>query len=118
KEEFAVSAESFWIENPQHLKPAPKLKQQQAYNKAIKRPQLWLDNFLVQEGGLEFDQDFICYWLQGGKGKAADLAETLKEQLQSVYSSHPDVEIPGLEGRTEPLSKAQQPPLSWKPDNR
>jgi len=108
--------ESFWLENPQHEYPKPKLKQQYAYNKAIERPQAWLDYFLLQEGGLELDQDFVCYWVQGEESKVAELAEQYQQQLQSVYIPHPDVEIPGLEGRLEYLSDAQQPPISWRPD--
>lgn len=108
--------ESFWLDNPQQETPLPKLKQQYAYNKAIERSQAWLDYFLLQEGGLELDQDFICYWVQGDESTVAELAETYSDELQSIYVPHPDTEIPGLERRTEYLSDAQQPPLSWKPD--
>jgi hypothetical protein len=108
--------ESFWLDNPQHKNPAPKLKQQFAYNKAIERSQAWLDDFLLQEGGLEMDQDFVCYWVKGNEQKVADLAEQFGGELQSIYIPHPDIQIPGYEQRTEYLSDAQQPPISWKPD--
>lgn len=108
--------ESFWLANPQHKTPQPKLRQQFAYNKAVERPQAWLDYFLLQEEGIELDQDFVCYWMQGEESKAAELADRYSDELQSLYVSHPDVEIPGWQERTEYLSDAQQPPISWKPD--
>lgn len=108
--------ESFWLKNPQHSKAGPKLKQQFAYNKAIERPQAWLDDFLLQEGGLELDQDFVCDWNQGDESTVAELAKRYHGQLQSIYVPHPDIEIPGYERQTEYLSDAQQPPISWKPD--
>lgn len=108
--------ESFWLDNPQHEKPKPKLKYWFAYNKAVERPQAWLDDFLLQEGGLELDQDFLCYWVQGEEQKAAELANQFGDQLQSVYVPHPEVEIPGFEEQIEFLSDAQNPPIYWKPD--
>jgi hypothetical protein len=108
--------ESFWLKNPQHEIPPPKLKQQFAYNKAIERPQAWLDYFLLQEGGLELDQDFVCYWVQGDESTVTELADEYQEQLQSIYLANPDSEIPNWQERTEYLSDAQQPPLAWKPD--
>lgn len=108
--------ESFWLDNPQHEKPAPKLQQRFAYNKAVERPQAWLDDFLLQQGGLELDQDFICYWITGDEQKVSQLAGTLGDQLQSIYITHPDIEIPGYEQRVEFLFDAQRPPIFWKPD--
>lgn len=108
--------ESFWLENPQHEKPEPKLAQRFAYNKAIERSQAWLDDFLLQEGGLEMDQDFICYWVQGEESKAGELAERFSDQLQSIYITEPDITIPGYNESIEFLSDAQRPPIYWKPD--
>lgn len=116
RDEIEGCVKSFWDENPQFLKPKSKLKQQFAYNKAIGRPQLWLDDFLMQEGGLELDQDFICYWIQGEERTAAELAADFDDDLQSIYATDPDIEIPGFSAQTEPLSAAQQPPIDWKPD--
>lgn len=116
--EFTDYIESFWLENPQHEEPPPKLKQQFAYNKAIERPQEWLDYFLLQEGGLELDQDFICYWVQGDESTVAELGDMHQNELQSIYVTHPDIKIPRWEERTEFLSDAQQPPVSWKPDGK
>lgn len=108
--------ESFWLSNPQHLEPGPKLKHQFAYNKAVERPQAWLDRFLLQQGGLEMDRDFVCYWVQGDETTVADLAGRYGGQVQSIYITQPDIAIPGYREKTEFLSDAQQPPLSWKPD--
>ena len=108
--------ESFWLKNPQHSKPGPKLKQQFSYNKAVERPQAWLYDFLLQEGGLELDQDFVCYWVQGDESTVANLASQYGEELQSIYIPHPEIDILGFQERTEYLSDAQKPPISWKPD--
>ena len=116
KQELSDHAKSFWIENPQQEAPAPKLKQQYAYNEGIERNQLWLDYFLLQEGGFELDQDFVCYWLQGDESTVAELADSYSDQLQSVYVTDEDPAIPGWEKRTELLAGAQQPPIDWKPD--
>lgn len=114
--EFTDYIESFWLDNPQHLKPSEKLYYQYAYNKSIERPQAWLDDFLLQEGGLEFEQDFTCYWVQGDEMVVAELASQFQKDLQSIYIPHPEVNILDLEGQTEFLSDAQSPPIDWKPD--
>lgn len=114
--ELTDYVEAFWLDNPQHEKPKPKLKQRFAYNKAIERPQAWLDDFLLQEGGLELDQDFICYWVQGDEKKVSELSDEFGKQLQSIYVTHPDISIPGKEVQVEFLSDAQTPPIYWKPD--
>ncbi len=116
KHELGGYIESFLVENPQLDKPSPRLKQQFAYNKAIERSQVWLDDFLLQEGGLEFEQDFICYWVKGDESTAAELAKKYNDELQSIYVTHSDVVIPGFEDRTELLGNAQQPAIDWKPD--
>jgi hypothetical protein len=116
KKELTGQLKSFWLENPQHKHPSPKLKQQFAYNEAVERPQVWLEYFLLQEGGLELDQDFVCYWVQGDKSKVVELAQKYRSKLQSVYVSNTESEISELEQKTELISNAQQPPLSWKPD--
>ncbi|NGP86809.1 acyl-CoA reductase [Fodinibius halophilus] len=116
KEKFTECAKSFWLENPQHETPAPSLKQQVAYNKAVGRDQLWLDYFLIQEEGLELNQDFICYWIKGDEKTAAQCAEKYEGQIQSIYVADQDVTIPGWESNTELLENAQTPPISWEPD--
>ncbi|MDZ7773935.1 MAG: hypothetical protein U5K31_14510 [Balneolaceae bacterium] len=114
--EWTDYIESFWLENPQYLQPGPALRHRFAYNKAVERPQAWLDHFLVQEGGLELDRDFICYWVQGDEETVADLAGQFGPRLQSVYLPHPEAEVPGWAERSEYLTDAQSPPLHWKPD--
>jgi hypothetical protein len=114
--ELANYLEPFWLENPPHEEPSSKLKQQYAYNKAIERSQFWLNYFLLQEGGLELDQDFVCYWLQGDESTVSDIADRYSQNLQSIYITNPAIEIPEWQERTEILAEAQQPPISWKPD--
>ena len=116
REELADQVKQFWFENPQHEYPSPKLKQQFAYNEAIERPQLWLEYFLLQEEGLELDQDFICYWVPGDESTVVSLAEQFDEQLQSVYVTDSESAIDGVEEQVEVLQNAQQPSLSWRPD--
>lgn len=116
KDELTEQAKQFWLENPQHEIPPAKLKQQFAYNEAIERPQLWLKYFLLQEGGLELDQDFVCYWVQGDKSTVAELSQQYGSQLQSVYVTDSQEEITDLKQEIELLSNVQKPALSWKPD--
>lgn len=116
KNELTVCFENFLNKNPQHAKTPARIEQQFAYNEAIGRPQIWLNFFLLQEGGLEFETDFICYWVQGGESTVRDLAKEYDEQLQSVYITGSNVTIPGYDGSLELLSNAQQPSIDWKPD--
>jgi len=114
--ELTDYVEQFLMHNPQHLKPGKALKQRYAYNKAIGRPQAWLDDFLIQQGGLELDRDFICYWVPGDEEKAAELAGEYEGEVQSVYVTEDDITIPGWQDRTELLANAQRPHLDWQPD--
>lgn len=116
REELRKACRAFLDENPQHTQPAAKLYQRFAYNKAIEREQLWLDNFLIQEGGLELDQDFICYWVQGDKQKVKELENKFGDQLQSIYTVDSSYVLDGIKREAELLSNAQQPPVYWKPD--
>lgn len=116
REEITEKVKNFWLKNTQHKTPPPKLKHQFAYNEAVERSQLWLKYFLLQEGGLELDQDFICYWIQGDETTVAELIHQYRSQLQSVFVADPNVEIPGVEQEVERLENAQTPLLSWKPD--
>jgi len=108
--------ESFWLDNPQHEKPERSLEYRYAYNKSVNRSQSWLDNFIIQQGGFELDQDFICYWAEGGPEKVSELADQYREQVQSIYVTNDTITIPGCKDRTEMLSTAQYPPIDWKPD--
>jgi hypothetical protein len=116
KEKLKEHIKRFWLDNPQHEYLAPNLKQQFAYNKAVERDQLWLEYFLLQEGGLELDLDFSCYWVSGDESTIASLAERFDDQLQSVYVTDSEAAISGLDQEITLLKNAQQPSLSWKPD--
>lgn len=108
----------FLEENPQHRTPKPRLRQRIAYNAALERSQLVTDAFILQENGLELDQNFICYWVQGEEDKVSSLAGRFGARLQGIYVTHPDVAIRGLgeDVELERLARAQQPPIYWKPD--
>lgn len=109
-------ANTFWEENPQHVTPKPKLKHRFAYNEAVGRRQIWLNDFLLQTDGLELDQDFICYWVQGDKKMTSLLADNFGARLQSIYVAKTETEIPADKTRMELLSNAQTPPIDWCPD--
>jgi hypothetical protein len=108
--------ESFWLNNPQHLKPEPKLAYRFAYNKAIERSQAWLDDFLLQEGGFELDQSFITYWTQGEWDELVSLADYFGPMVQQLYLPTPDYDLGRWNHRVDMLSQAQSPHLDWQPD--
>ncbi|MCW9706818.1 acyl-CoA reductase [Fodinibius salsisoli] len=116
RDELREANINFWKENPQHTKPGPRLRQQYAYNQAVERPQLWQEHYLIQEGGLEFDQGFICYWVEGDRSTVSELADEYGEHLQSIYTTNANEEISGLETKIESLASVQKPLISWKPD--
>ncbi len=112
KKELTDAIKEFWSDNPQHLKPAPGLRYQYAYNKAIQRKQLWLEDFLIQESEERPKTDFSVNWIIGGEEKVRQLKTQIGKKVQSVYTV--GKEIDGIE--TEELKRAQRPPLWWKPD--
>ena len=109
---FQDYIESFWLKNPQLKKPTEALEYQFAYNKAIDRPQAWLNDFLIQESEEFPELDFTLHWVQGDENKLIELKEKYGSAVQTVYTA--GVKIPGVD--TEFLSLAQRPPLWWKPD--
>lgn len=109
---FQDYIESFWLKNPQHKKPTEALAYQFAYNKAIDRPQAWLDDFLIQESEEFPELDFTLHWIQGDEEKLKELRERFGPAVQTVYTAGEKIE--GLE--PEFLSQAQTPELWWKPD--
>lgn len=113
---FTDYVESFWMKNPQHHKPDPSLYHRYAYNKAVGHPQSWLDDFLIEETQMKPDKEFVLHWIRGGVEKVSEFVDKYGSGLQSVYVSHSDIKLPGLERDTELLSKAQCPPIDWKPD--
>lgn len=116
REKLRKACKAFWDDNPQHAQPEPQLQQQFAYNEAVEREQLWLEDFLIQEDGLEMAQDFVCYWVQGDQQKVKELENKYGDQLQSIYTVDNASSFPSLEKDTELLAQAQQPPVYWKPD--
>ncbi|MBO6525189.1 MAG: hypothetical protein JJ971_15275 [Balneolaceae bacterium] len=109
---FQDYIESFWLKNPQHKKPPEALAYQFAYNKAIDRPQAWLDDFLIQESEEFPELDFTLHWIQGDEEKLKELKEKFGSAIQTIYTA--GEKIDGIE--TEFLSQAQRPPLWWEPD--
>jgi hypothetical protein len=116
KGKLSKSAQAFLEDNPQYKQPPPSLRQQYAYNEAVGRSQIWLHDFLLQEGGLNDMQDFTCCWIEGDEQKAAMLANQYGGQLQSVYVVNQESALSEYEREIELLSDAQQPPIYWKPD--
>jgi hypothetical protein len=109
---FTDYVEEFWLKNPQHQKPTPKLAYQFAYNKAINRDQAWLDDFLIQATDEFPSDDFTLHWVQGDVSTLKALKAKFGEAVQTVYSSGNPIE--GIS--TEWLSTAQSPDLWWQPD--
>lgn len=112
KEELEQAVQEFWKDNPQHQKPTPDLKYQYAYNEAIQRKQLWLEDFLIQESEELPENEFTVHWVQGGEEKVRQLKTQFGKKVQSVYTAAN--EIAGIE--TEDLAKGQRPNLWWRPD--
>jgi hypothetical protein len=112
REALRESFQKFWDVNPQHQKPAGDLKYQYAYDQGIQRKQIWLEDFLIQESEELPETDFTVNWVNGDEDKARKLRMEFESLVQSVYTG--GCEIEGIE--TEPLAKAQRPPLWWKPD--
>ncbi|HBQ60976.1 MAG TPA: hypothetical protein DD671_15505, partial [Balneolaceae bacterium] len=113
KEELSSAIQKFWKENPQHQKPEPELKYQFAYNEGIQCNQLWLEDFLIQETDEFPESDFTVNWVKGDEAKVKELRMKFGGIVQSVYTTT-DSKIDVV--KAEPLSKAQSPPLWWKPD--
>ncbi len=112
KDELKEAIQAFWEENPQHRQPGSGLRYQFAYNEAVGRNQLWLEQFLIQTGEELPEIDFSAQWVKGGEQKVRELKAKFGQKVQSVYTCR--TEIDGIS--TEPLSTAQRPPLYWKPD--
>ncbi len=115
---FTDYIESFWLNNPQHLKPPPALFHRFAYNKAVGHPQMWLDHFLIEETEIMPEDEFVCHWIQGDKDTIRRILQKKPKGLQSIYSSSTEdlFQFDELSIKAEPLSSAQTPPIDWKPD--
>lgn len=109
KTDLEAEMKSFLDKNPPIITPDPVLGYQHAYNKATGRPQIWLQNFLVQESEDVPGLEFCTHWVQGDRDKLQELKKRFGEAVQSIYSVQPE------EGFEE-LATAQRPALYWKPD--
>lgn len=109
---FQDYVEAFWLKNPQHSKTGPALEYQFAYNKAVERPQAWMQDFLLQETEEMPEQDFTLNWVKGDLDKLKELRFKFGAAVQAVYTNGEKYE--GV--KTDFLSQAQRPPLWWEPD--
>lgn len=113
---FTDYVESFWLHNPQHKKPGAGLEYRYAYNKAVDKPQAWLNDFLIEEGLPDEIKKFVLFWIKGSEN---DLRRVVSEQMHNIQSVYvqPGSNISEVAGiKTEILSSAQQPPIHWQPD--
>lgn len=113
---FTDYVESFWIKNPQLHKPPESLYHRFALNKAIGVPQIWLDDFLIEESLKIPDENFILQWITGGEEKLQEMIKKSRSGLQSIYSTDKYVGKRIGNRVIESLDEAQTPPIWWKPD--
>jgi hypothetical protein len=109
--------ESYWLKNPQHEKPAKALEHRFALNKAVGINQAWLNDFLIEEGEEVPHQKFILNWLKGDFATFMEAINNNADGLQSAYSTANHIGKKAGKSFIEPLSKAQNPPIFWNPDN-
>ncbi len=114
---FTEYIEEFWLKNPQHSKPDPSLFHRYAFNKAMKIEQAWLDDFLIEEQLSKPSEKFILQWIKGDKNTLDDIVSKFKDGLQAVYSTENYIGQKSNSMIIEPLSKAQNPSIWWKPDH-
>lgn len=113
---FTDYIESFWIKQPQLHKPPASLYHRYAMNRAVGIPQIWLEDFLIEETLKIPDENFILQWVTGGKDELIKIIKKSPAGLQSIYSIDTFVGK-NIESREiEPLDKAQNPSIWWKPD--
>lgn len=67
---------------------------------------------MIQETDELPETDFTVNWVKGDQERVRALRMKFGQVVQSVYASGSGID--GL--NTEPLSRAQRPPLYWKPD--
>ncbi|TVQ02151.1 MAG: hypothetical protein EA359_12450 [Balneolaceae bacterium] len=113
---FTDYIESFWLNNPQFNKPPKSLEYRYAYNHAMKIPQAWLQDFLIEEN-LDIPQEkYILHWVKGDFNTLENVVSRFGNGLQSVYSTSGFIGKKAGPYIIEPLSQAQSPPIWWKPD--
>lgn len=114
--EFTDYVESFWIKNPQKDKPPESLYHRYAMNKAIGISQIWLDDLLIEEVLKIPDKNFVIQWIEGGVDELNEIITMNNSGLQSIYSTDSYVGFEIKNRIIEPLHRAQNPPIWWRPD--
>jgi hypothetical protein len=113
---FTDYIESFWLKNPQFVKPTGSLKHRYAFNHSMDIPQAWLQDFLIEENAGKPEENFILHWVKGDFNTLENLVNRFSNGLQSVYSTAGFIGKKAGPYIIEPLSLAQMPPIWWKPD--
>ena len=113
---FTDYIEQFWLHNPQHDKPPASLLHRFAHNKAVGINQSWLDDFLIEETIEHPEENFILYWVEGGKTEIEEIIQKYGQGLQSIYSTGEYIGEKIGDQLIEPLEEAQNPPVWWQPD--
>lgn len=108
--------EAFWLKNPQHKKPPPSLFHRYAYNSAVRHPQAWLDDFLIEQTEMLPEQEFVMHWVVDEPRKVLEFTSVYGEGLQSVYFNRHELLPNSMAMNHELLVNAQNPPINWKPD--
>lgn len=111
--------EAFWLSNPQLRRPDHSIFYRYAFNRAIERPQEWLDHFLIEENREKPKEPFILYWIHGNRDDVEQLIHEYRDGLQSVYRTvrkNTEEEITLAGKSVENLEDAQNPPINWAPD--
>jgi hypothetical protein len=108
--------EEWWSRQPSYRKPTPQTTFDVAVLHAVERPYLLLEHVLLEtEGELNGNPDRIL-WLCGGQERVEALVGRYGAKIQSVYASG-RVSLTQVAGRElEPLARAQDPPVDWRPD--
>ncbi|MEX2640536.1 MAG: acyl-CoA reductase [Balneolales bacterium] len=108
--------ERFWENNPPIKVLTPKTKYRQAYNTALGKKQHLFRHLLIQQHGVELDNDDVIFWIKGDQRKAGKLAKSNLTRLQNIYTVNENLTIPEFGDHIQPLSSAQTPPIDWQPD--
>lgn len=96
-------------ENQLHNQLSDNARYYKAYYDSVGIPtKIWGNKLLVETLPIRLLPDLV-YWIQGGEAEIRNLQQRFGSQVQCVYATHPF-------SNDEPLYKAQNPDLFWKPD--
>jgi len=110
--------EVWWSRYGTYRKPTGQTLFDRAVLHAVERPYLLLEHMLLEmEGELNGNPDRIL-WLQGGQERVEALLGRYGGKIQSVYRSGHVSQTHVFEQELEPLSRAQDPELNWRPDGK